>query len=46
MLVSGGYPEAYEKDKNITELKMFRILLYSMGTKIEGSEISLMGEEF
>ena len=44
MLVSGGYPEAYEKDKNITGIEDVQdSIVFHAGTKIEGSEILTNG---
>lgn len=44
MMVSGGYPKAYEKGKNITGIKDVQdSIVFHAGTKIEGSEIHTSG---
>ncbi len=39
LVVSGGYPEDYEKEKLFQELKMFRILSFHAGTKTENGQV-------
>ena len=44
MMVSGGYPKAYEKGKNITGIEDVQdSIVFHAGTKIEGSEILTNG---
>ena len=44
MMVSGGYPETYEKGKNITGIEDVQdSIVFHAGTKIEGSEILTNG---
>jgi len=44
MLVSGGYPEAYDKGKNITGIENVKdSLVFHAGTKIEGDEVLTNG---
>ena len=44
MMVSGGYPEVYEKGKNITGIENVQdSIVFHAGTKIEGSEILTSG---
>jgi phosphoribosylamine--glycine ligase len=44
MLVSGGYPEAYEKGKNITGIENVKdSLVFHAGTKTEGEDVLTNG---
>ena len=44
MLVSGGYPEAYEKGKTILGLDQIQhSLIFQAGTKNDGSDITTTG---
>ena len=44
MMVSGGYPQAYEKGKNITGIEDVKdSIVFHAGTKIVGSEIHTNG---
>ena len=44
MMVSNGYPEAYEKGKNITGIENVQdSIVFHAGTKLEGSEVKTNG---
>ena len=44
MMVSNGYPEAYEKGKNITGIENVQdAIVFHAGTKLEGSEVKTNG---